>query len=130
MKHESEGPLWIDHLQRVTELDQSRLSRLVRWQAPLEGTLAANLIGGYAIGLVVGLLEQHPELHPAWRLFWVTGLLGALTTFSSFSAEMVEMLMLARWPQALVTLAAHLGGSLLLTFLGLRTALFFAAARA
>ena len=130
MKHESEGPLWIDHLQRVTELDQSRLSRLVRWQAPLEGTLAANLIGGYAIGLVVGLLEQHPELHPAWRLFWVTGLLGALTTFSSFSAEMVEMLMLARWSQALVTLAAHLGGSLLLTFLGLRTALFFAAARA
>ena len=130
MKHESEGPLWIDHLQRVTELDQSRLSRLVRWQAPLEGTLAANLIGGYAIGLVVGLLEQHPELHPAWRLFWVTGLLGALTTFSSFSAEMVEMLMLARWSQALATLAAHLGGSLLLTFLGLRTALFFAAARA
>ena len=94
------------------------------------GTLAANLIGGYAIGLVVGLLEQHPELHPAWRLFWVTGLLGALTTFSSFSAEVVEMLLLARWPQALVTLAAHLGGSLLLTFLGLRTALFFAAARA
>ena len=130
MKHESEGPLWIDHLQRVTELDQSRLSRLVRWQAPLEGTLAANLIGGYAIGLVVGLLEQHPELHPAWRLFWVTGLLGALTTFSSFSAEVVEMLLLARWPQVLVTLAAHLGGSLLLTFLGLRTALFFAAARA
>ena len=113
---------------------------LLRWQLGLWlnhagawmpwGTLAANLVGGYLVGLVIGALQQLPDLDPAWRLLLVTGFLGGLTTFSSFSAEVVEMLLLARWPQALVTLAAHLGGSLLLTFLGLRTALFFAAARA
>ena len=94
------------------------------------GTLAANLIGAYAIGVIVVLIEQHPLLHPAWRLFWITGLLGALTTFSSFSAEVVELLMLARWPQAAATALAHLGGSLLLTYAGIRNALFFIAARA
>ena len=116
------------------------LGALLRWQLGLWlnhagawmpwGTLAANLVGGYLVGLVIGALQQLPDVDPAWRLLLVTGFLGGLTTFSSFSAEVVEMLLLARWPQALVTLAAHLGGSLLLTFLGLRTALFFAAARA
>lgn len=88
------------------------------------GTLAANLIGGYLVGLAVGVLEHHPELNPLWRLFWITGLLGALTTFSSFSAEVVEMMLLSRWSQALITLFLHLAGSLLLTVAGLRTALW------
>lgn len=88
------------------------------------GTLAANLIGGYLVGLVVGVLGHHPELNPLWRLFWITGLLGALTTFSSFSAEVVEMMLLSRWSQALITLFLHLAGSLLLTLAGLRTALW------
>ncbi|HMN22377.1 MAG TPA: fluoride efflux transporter CrcB [Ottowia sp.] len=94
------------------------------------GTLAANLIGGYLVGIAVTLIDQQPLLHPAWRLFWITGLLGALTTFSSFSAEVVEMLMLGRWAQAGTTALAHLAGSLLLTWAGIRTASLFLAVRA
>ncbi len=90
------------------------------------GTLTANLIGGYLIGVIVTLIDQQPLLHPAWRLFWITGLLGALTTFSSFSAEVVEMLMLGRWVQAATTALAHLAGSLLLTWAGIRTVLLLA----
>ena len=85
------------------------------------GTLAANLIGGYAIGIAVGWLSQHPELPPQWRLFVVTGLLGGLTTFSTFSAEVVAHLEGGRIPWALIVAGAHLSGSLLLTALGLAT---------
>ena len=67
------------------------------------GTLAANLTGGYLVGLFIALLQQHPQIDPAWRLLLVTGFLGALTTFSSFSMEVVDMLMLERWVQALLT---------------------------
>ena len=113
---------------------------LLRWQLGLWlnhagalmpwGTLAANLIGGYLIGLFSGVLQQHPGIDPAWRLLLVTGFLGALTTFSSFSMEVVDMLMLERWVQALMTATAHLAGSLLMTYVGLKTAAFFIAARA
>ncbi len=85
------------------------------------GTLAANLIGGYLIGVCIGVFEAAPTLHPAWRLALVTGFLGALTTFSSFSAEVVLMLRDARYGQALATAATHLLGSLALTIAGLRT---------
>ena len=94
------------------------------------GTLAANLIGSYLVGLFIALLQQHPQLDPAWRLLLVTGFLGALTTFSSFSMEVVDMLMLERWAQALLTGATHLAGSLLMTYAGLKTASFFIASRA
>ena len=94
------------------------------------GTLAANLTGGYLVGLFIALLQQHPQIDPAWRLLLVTGFLGALTTFSSFSMEVVDMLMLERWVQALMTATAHLAGSLLMTYVGLKTAAFFIAARA
>lgn len=86
------------------------------------GTLAANLIGGYLIGLALGVLQQYPHVDPWWRLFVITGLLGALTTFSSFSAEVLEMMALARWLQAFVTMASHVGGSLLLSLAGFGTA--------
>jgi CrcB protein len=89
-------------------------------QLPL-GTLAANLIGGYAIGLVLGWLGQHPELSPQLRLFLVTGLLGGLTTFSTFSAEVVQHLVNGRAGWAMLVAASHLAGSLALTALGLAT---------
>jgi fluoride exporter len=85
------------------------------------GTLAANLIGGYAVGIAVAWLSQHPELPPHWRLFVVTGLLGGLTTFSTFSAEVVAHLEGGRVAWALIVGVAHLTGSLLLTALGIAT---------
>jgi CrcB protein len=91
------------------------------------GTLAANLIGGYLIGIAVASFQLMPNLDPVWRLALVTGFLGGLTTFSSFSAEVVTMLLEGRLGVALVTAAAHLCGSLLLTWLGIRTVYFFAA---
>lgn len=94
------------------------------------GTLAANLIGGYLIGICVAVFQAMPELDPAWRLALVTGFLGALTTFSSFSAEVVAMLGQQRYALALGTAGVHLLGSLLLTVAGMRSATFFIATRA
>ena len=104
---------------------------LARWQLGLWlnhphallpwGTLAANLIGGYLVGLILAW-AHHADLALVWRLMLVTGFLGALTTFSSFSAEVVEMMLADRWGQALTTIALHLLGSLTMTFVGIRTA--------
>ncbi len=91
------------------------------------GTLVANLIGGYLVGVCVGVFQQLPELDPVWRLALVTGFLGALTTFSSFSAEVVGMLQQGRFALALSTTALHLLGSLALTVLGLQTVTLWAA---
>jgi CrcB protein len=110
------------------------LGALLRWQLGLLwntqgvlpwGTLAANLIGGYLVGVGVGVFQALPQLDPLWRLALVTGFLGALTTFSSFSAEVVSMLMQARYGLALMTASLHLLGSLLLTVLGLQTVALF-----
>lgn len=90
------------------------------------GTLAANLIGGYLVGLILAW-AHHADLAPFWRLILVTGFLGALTTFSSFSAEVVEMALADRWGAALTTAALHLLGSLALTWAGIQTARFFIA---
>lgn len=112
------------------------LGALARWQLALWlnpgallpwGTLAANLIGGYLIGVCVAVFQSMPQLDPAWRLALVTGFLGALTTFSSFSAEVVGMLQQQRYALALGTAAVHLFGSLLLTLAGIRSAMFFIA---
>jgi len=110
------------------------IGALARWQLALWlnpavlpgtalplGTLAANLIGGYLVGAAVALFQAMPELDPLWRLALITGFLGALTTFSSFSAEVVAMLGQGRYALALGTAAVHLLGSLLLTIVGIRS---------
>ncbi|MCM2342481.1 fluoride efflux transporter CrcB [Rhodoferax sp.] len=89
------------------------------------GTLAANLIGGYLVGVAVAVFQALPHIDPAWRLAIVTGFLGALTTFSSYSAEVVGMLGQQRYLLGLGTAAVHLFGSLLLTLAGIRTVTFF-----
>ncbi|MDP1565307.1 MAG: fluoride efflux transporter CrcB [Polaromonas sp.] len=94
------------------------------------GTLAANLIGGYLIGVCIAVFQSLPQLDPVWRLMLVTGFLGGLTTFSSFSAEVVTFLMEERYGLALGTAALHVLGSLLLTVIGIKSALFLIAARA
>ena len=86
------------------------------------GTLVANLAGGYLIGLCVGVFQALPHIDPVWRLALITGFLGALTTFSSFSSEVVAMLQQQRYLLALGTVALHLCGSLLMTVLGLQSA--------
>ena len=100
--------------------------RLGLWLSPGHalawGTLAANLLGAYLIGVCVGVFEAMPQLNPVWRVALITGFLGALTTFSSFSVEVVEQLQLQRYALALGITALHLGGSLLLTLLGLQSA--------
>jgi fluoride exporter len=85
------------------------------------GTLAANLIGGYLVGVFIALLAWRSEWSPLWRVFLVTGVLGGLTTFSTFSAEVVQALERGQVGAALAIGAAHLAGSLLLTALGLWT---------
>ncbi|MEP6965394.1 MAG: fluoride efflux transporter CrcB [Polaromonas sp.] len=94
------------------------------------GTLAANLIGGYLIGLCIATFQSMPELDPVWRLMLVTGFLGGLTTFSTFSAEVVIYLMEERYGLAASTALLHVMGSLLMTAAGVKTAMFFIAARA
>jgi CrcB protein len=94
------------------------------------GTLAANLIGGYLIGVCVAVFQALPQLDPAWRLALITGFLGGLTTFSSFSAEVVAMLGQQRYALALGTALLHVAGSLVLTIAGIRSATYFIAIQA
>lgn len=85
------------------------------------GTLVANLLGGYLIGVAMAVLAQAPQLSPEWRLFVVTGFLGGLTTFSTFSAEVVLALQQGRTAWALATVSGHVLGSVGMTLLGLAT---------
>jgi len=104
---------------------------LLRWQLGLWlstpgsllpwGTLTANLVGGYLIGVCVAVFQAMPQLDPAWRLLLITGFLGGLTTFSSFSAEVVAMLTQQRYALALGAAAVHVLGSLLLTAAGIKS---------
>ncbi len=106
------------------------LGALARWRLGLWlsvghsfpwGTLVANLTGGYLIGVCLAVFQSLPQLDPIWRLALITGFLGALTTFSTFSAEVVDLLMLQRYALALGTIALHLLGSLLMTVLGIQS---------
>jgi CrcB protein len=83
------------------------------------GTLAANLIGGYLVGVAVAIFEQYGGLAPELRLFVITGFLGGLTTYSTFSAESVSLLTTGRYGWALAHTLAHLLGSICMTVLGI-----------
>lgn len=85
------------------------------------GTLVANLAGGFLIGIAVEYFLQHALIAPEWRLFVITGFLGSLTTFSTFSAEAVELLSTHQYGWALLLVGSHLAGSLLMTVLGMAT---------
>jgi CrcB protein len=97
----------------------SQLNALFPFIPP--GTLAANLLGGYLVGLAVAFFASHPALPPEWRLLVVTGFLGGLTTFSTFSAEVVTQLMEGRIVWALSAVAVHVAGSVAMTLLGIGT---------
>jgi CrcB protein len=83
------------------------------------GTLIANLGGGYLIGIAVAFFSANASLAPEWRLACITGFLGALTTFSTFSAESVDLLLSARYGAAMLHSGAHLFGSIAATLLGI-----------
>ncbi len=85
------------------------------------GTLAANLLGGYLIGIAMAVFLAFPALSPQWRLLTVTGFLGGLTTFSTFSAEVVTALLAGQGVWALSTVASHVIGSVVMTLLGVFT---------
>ncbi|MBX3617289.1 MAG: fluoride efflux transporter CrcB [Nitrosomonas sp.] len=89
------------------------------------GTLAANLIGGYLIGVALAVFAHHPGLTPEWRLFVITGFLGGLTTFSTFSAEVTALVQEGRILWAAGAIGVHVIGSLLMTMLGLATVAAF-----
>jgi fluoride exporter len=105
------------------------LGALLRWLLGLwlnalfpaipPGTLAANLIGAYLIGLALAAFNHHVALPPEWRLFVFTGFLGGLTTFSTFSLEVATLLQQGRLWLAFGAMGLHVAGSLLLTFAGM-----------
>ena len=107
------------------------LGSLLRWFLGLQlnglfpnlplGTLMANLSAGYVIGVMIGLFERYANCPVEWRLFVITGILGGLSTFSTFSAEVTTHLMAGRTVWAIGEIAANLIGSLTLTALGLLT---------
>jgi fluoride exporter len=102
---------------------------LLRWQLGIKlnsifpaippGTLAANIIGGYIIGIAVAYFAQAPDISPEWRLLIITGFCGGLTTFSTFSVEAVSLLQQGRLALAMGAIAVHVTGSLLATLAGL-----------
>lgn len=94
----------------------------VGWAATLPlGTFISNMVGGYLIGVAVAFFGSNPDVSPEWKLLIITGFLGGLTTFSSFSAEVVGFMQRGEVTWALGTALLNLIGSLVLTFLGILT---------
>ena len=104
---------------------------LLRWMLGLRlnalfpllpmATLAANLVGGYVVGVAVAFFSNAPHLSPEWRLLVVTGFCGGLTTFSTFSAEAVELLQHGELARMALLVGVHLAGSILMTIVGIAT---------
>jgi fluoride exporter len=91
------------------------------WPSLPPGTLTANLVGGYLIGFFIELFSRHSEIPPETALFVITGYLGALTTFSTFSAEAVTVLARGDYFWGICHVTSHLAGSLVMTVLGIAT---------
>jgi CrcB protein len=85
------------------------------------GTLVANLVGGYLMGLAMGIVGTGSSLSPELRLFVTTGFLGGLTTFSAFSAEAVHLMTRGEYGWASAHVLSHVIGTLLMTGLGVLT---------
>ena len=85
------------------------------------GTLAANLIAGYVIGAAIAFFAKYPELPVEWRLFIITGLMGGLSTFSTFSAEVTAHIQQGRIEWAVAEIAIHVCGSVIMTVIGILT---------
>jgi CrcB protein len=85
------------------------------------GTLLANLLGGYLIGLAIAFFSTYSAIGPEWRLFVITGLCGGLTTFSTYSAELVSLIQQGRLAWAAAHASLHLVGSVIMTFAGIAT---------
>ncbi len=85
------------------------------------GTLVANLVAGYVVGLAVAYFSQAPGLAPEWRLLIVTGFCGGLSTFSTFSAEVIALVQRGQLAWALGAIGVHVGGSLVMTLAGIVT---------
>lgn len=107
----------------------SVLGGLLRWGLGLKlntlfptmppGTLAANLIAGYIVGLAIAYFAQTPGIPPEWRLLVITGFCGGLSTFSTFSAEIVHLIQRNELAWAAGAVGIHVGGSLLMTLAGI-----------
>lgn len=94
------------------------------WPSLPPGTLAVNLVGGFLIGAAYEFFSQQAALPAEWRLFFITGFLGSLTTFSAFSMEAVALLQGARYGWALALIASHVLGSLAMTVAGIAAVRF------
>jgi len=94
------------------------------------GTLAANLIGGYVVGVAVAFFGTYTAVAPEWRLLVITGFCGGLTTFSTFSAEVVTLMQQGRASWALAAAVAHLVGSVVMTLAGIGTVLWLRSLKA
>ena len=98
------------------------MSQMNHWLPGLPlGTLSANLLGSYLVGVAIALFALQQSLAPEWRLLVVVGFLGSLTTFSGFSAEVIQLIQQEKLLWAVTTIGAHTLGALLMTFLGLLT---------
>lgn len=82
------------------------------------GTLLVNLIGGFIIGMALAWFIRQPQLNPVWKLLITTGLCGGMTTFSTFSAEVIALIQTGNYTWAMISVFTHVIGSLLMTFLG------------